>query len=318
MTVNQPSYSRSAFYWSLRRHMEAWPGFGGEKSPLWANWTEGIYPDYRNLAEETVRADSVGLHSYAGHILSSQAFAFNLFLPFREGQRESLSRHISDLVYEELTIDQIAFEWVPPGSLLCEIDGDRPGPGEPATAVDVVLWGWLPSGGRAAVLVEVKLTEDKFTHCNGRESPGNRRRDVCRSAQLFFDNPNSCYLRRPARKERDRRYWEIFTLSYGGLRDAFPNANLEGECPFAYDLQQPMRNLAIAQGMVQEDMVQKAWYVLCAHDSNPDITGHWQAWQQLLGEGTPAPFLPASEVVTAGEGEGLVEWAGYMRERYQL
>ena len=44
-----------------------------------------------------------------------------------------------------------------------------------------------------------------------------------------------------------------------------------------------MRNLAIAQGLVQEDMVQKAWYILCAHDNNPDIAGHWQEWQRLVG-----------------------------------
>lgn len=318
MTGNRFGYRRSAFYWALRRHVEAWPGFTGQNPPLWDNWTDGVCPDYRGLALETVKADSVELHRYANHILSSQAFAFNLFLPFREGERERLSRHISDLVGNALTIDRVAFEWVPPGHLLGEIDGDRPGPEEPATAVDVVLWGWLPRGKRAAVLVEVKLTEDKFTHCNGRESRGNRRKDVCRSAQLFFDEANACYLRRPVRKRRDRRYWEIFIQSYGSLRSAFPNANLDGECPFAYDLQQPMRNLAIAQGMVQEDMVQKAWYILCAHDSNPDIAGHWQAWRQLLGEATPAPFLPASEVITVGAGDGLAEWSRYMRERYRL
>ena len=318
MTGERIGYSRGAFYWALRRHMEAWPGFAAQSPLMWDNWTDGIYEEYRSLAVETVRADSIELHRYAGHILSSQTFAFNLFLPFRERERERLSQRISDLVGEELTIDNVVFEWVPPGHLLGEIDGEQPGPGEPATAVDVVLWGRLPGGKRAAVLVEVKLTEDKLTPCGGRESRGNWRKDVCQSAQLFFDNPNACYLRRPVRKRRDRRYWEIFIQSYGSLRNAFPNANLDGECPFAYDMQQPMRNLAIAQGMVQEDMVQKAWYILCAHDSNPDIAGHWQAWQQILGEATSAQFLPASEVVKVGEADGLADWSRYIRERYQL
>ena len=164
----------------------------------------------------------------------------------------------------------------------------------------------------------MKLTEDRFTHCNGRQSRGNRRKDVCRSARVFLQNPRDCYLCRPVRKERDRRYWEIFAWSHGSLVDAFPNADLDGECPFAYDMQQPMRNLAIARGLEQEDMVQKAWYVLCAHDHNPDISGHWLAWRHLVGDVTPAPFLPASEVVRAGEEEGLVAWAKYMRERYWL
>ena len=151
----------------------------------------------------------------------------------------------------------------------------------------------------------MKLTEAKFTHCNGRESRGNRRRDVCQSAQLFFGNPGNCYLTRPYRKSRDRRYWEIFTAGYGGVRQAFPNVDLSGGCPFAYDMQQPMRNLAIARAPEQEDVVQKAWYGLCVHDQNPDVTGHWSAWQDLLGQTTPAPLIPVSKVVRAGEETAL-------------
>ena len=56
---------------------------------MWAIWIDGIYPDYRDLAEKSVRADSVKLHDYAASIVSSQAFAFNLFLPFRQGSRET-------------------------------------------------------------------------------------------------------------------------------------------------------------------------------------------------------------------------------------
>lgn len=318
MTGNQHDYNRSAFAKALRQHMEAWPGFTGAHPHMWYNWTDGIYQDYRTLARKTVKADSVVLHRYAGHLLSSQVFAFNLFLPFWEGKLDGLSRRVSDLVDEELTIDKVVFEWVPPGHLLCEIDGEWPDPEESATAGDVVMWGWLPSGRRAAVLIEVKLTEDKFTHCNGRGSQGNLRKDVCRSARLFFNGPQDCYLRRPVRKERDRRYWEIFARSYDGLPNAFPNANFDGECPFAYDMQQPMRNLAITHGIVQEDMVQKAWYVLCAHDHNQDIARHWQGWEHLIGDATPAPFLPASEVIAVGEKDGLTDWAKYMRIRYQL
>ena len=205
MNINRSDYRRGDLYWSLRRHMEGWPGFTGTSPLMWDNWQDGIHQDYRNLARETVRTDSVKLHDYAAHILSSQAFAINLFLPFREGKREGLSRRISSLIREELTIEGVVFEWVPPGELLGEIEGERPAPGEPATAVDVALWGRLPDGRHASVLVEVKLTEAEFTHCNGRISPKNQRKDVCQSAQLFFGNPLDCYLRRPDGKIRDRR-----------------------------------------------------------------------------------------------------------------
>ena len=195
MAGKQSGYRRGNLYWSLRRHMEAWPGFTGARPLMWDNWKDGIYQDYRNLAGETVKTDSVELHAYAAHILSSQAFAFNLFLPFREGKRKGLSRRVSSLIGEELTIERVVFEWVPPGHLLGELEGERPAPGEPATAVDVVLRCRLPDDYRAAVMVEVKLSEAKFSHCNGRTSPNNQRKDVCQSAQLFFGNPQDCYLR---------------------------------------------------------------------------------------------------------------------------
>ena len=106
--------------------------------------------------------------------------------------------------------------------------------------------------------------------------------------------------------------------SHGSVRDAFPNADLDGQCPFAYDMQQPMRNLAIAKGLEQEDMVEKAWFALCAHDDNPDIFRHWVDWKNLLPDPSMAPYLPASEVINIGEADGLKGWATYMRDRYRL
>ena len=300
--------------------MTAWRAIvdSGDRSIMWRRWTDGIYLPYRGLAETSRRAHEVKLHKYAAHLLSSQAFAFNLFLPFRDGRRARLSEYVSQLIGAQLTIEQVRFEWTPPGGLLGEIAGDRPVGDEPATAADIVLWGRLRSRRRAAVLLEVKLSEGDFTHCGGRYSRGNRRQDVCQSARLFMHDPHACYLRRPVRQRRDRRYWEIFTQSYGSVRAAFPHTNLDGPCPFARSQQQPMRNLAIARGMEQDGMVQQAWFALCVHDANPDIAAHWTDWSRLLPKPSMAPVLPASEVINIGEAEGLIDWAAYMRERYQL
>ena len=86
--------------------MDAWSDHGIGPRRAWAKWTDGIYPDYRTLAEKSVRADSVRLHEYATHILSSQAFAFNLFLPFRKGAKGRLSEHISEMVGARVTIER--------------------------------------------------------------------------------------------------------------------------------------------------------------------------------------------------------------------
>ena len=250
---------RSSFASSLQAHLEEWRhGMDGSRSRMWSHWSQGIYPPYRELAEEVIRTDSVRLHRYAAHLRSSQVFALNLFLPFRKGTPAHLSNRLSEIVGTRLSIEDVQFEWVPPGSLLGEIDGDRPLGDEPATAVDVVLWSSLADGRRAAILLEVKLSEPDFTHCNGRNSPANHRRDVCESATLLFENPRACYLRRPLRKRRDRRYWEIFAIEHGSVRAAFPGADPEGSCPFAESMQQPMRNLAIARGLKQDSGLRSA------------------------------------------------------------
>ena len=299
--------------------MKRWRvGVDGSRAREWRRWTDGIYPAYRGLAEAAIRVDSVKPHEQAAHLRSSQAFAFNLFLPFREGRQARLSQRVSETIGAPLTIDEVRFEWVPPGGLLGEIAGERPVGDEKATAVDVVLWGQLANRRPAVVLVEVKLSERDFTHCGGRISPGNRRKDVCESAGLFFADPSACYLRRTKHAKRDRRYWEIFARRHGSARNAFPHADLDGPCPFAYDMQQPMRNLAIARGLEQEGTVAKAWFALCAHEANPDIEARWADWRRLLPDPSMAPFLPASAIVEVGKAEGLKDWAAYMRARYQL
>ena len=312
---------KTSFASSLQAHLEEWRlSMDGSRSRMWSHWSQGIYSAYRQLAEEVVRTDSVRLHRYASHLRSSQVFALNLFLPFRKGSSAGLSSRLSEIVGTRLSIEDVRFEWVPPGSLLGEIDGDRPVGDEPATAVDVVLWSLLADGRRAVILLEVKLSEPDFTHCNGRTSPANHRRDVCGSASLFFENPKACYLRRPLRKRRDRRYWEIFAFEHGSVRAAFPGADLEGACPFSESMQQPMRNLAIARGLEQDSKfaVSKAWFALCAHDDNQDAAEHWKRWKRLLPDASMAPVLSASDVVRAGEDEGLVDWATWMRDRYRL
>ena len=306
---------------TLQSHLVEWrSGVDGSRRRDWDHWADGIYPEYRGLAQAAVRDDEVRLHRYASHLRSSQVFAFNLFLPFREGNREHLSRRVSEAIGSDLAIEDVRFEWVPPGHILGELHGERPVGNETATGVDVVLWGKLPGGARCAVLIEVKLSETDFTHCNGRTSPANRRRDICDSADLFFTDPSACYLTRPLHQRRDRRYWEIFAGAHGAVSEAFPEVDRTGACPFAFGMQQTMRNLAVARGLEQDEGlgIARAWFVLCAHDGNPDIDGHWREWRRILPDPSMAPSLPASEVVAAGEAEGFTGWAAWMRHRYLL
>ncbi|MDE0450948.1 MAG: hypothetical protein OXI90_04165 [Gammaproteobacteria bacterium] len=150
-------YQPTQFALELRAHMEAWCADLCKRPPMWANWKDGIHPKFRALAEEVQVVDEVKLHDYAAHLLSSQAFAFNLFLPYRNGKREFLSERISTLIATPVLVEEVRFEWVPPGALLGELQGDRPIGDEPATAVDVVLWCRLKDGRRARESAQRRL-----------------------------------------------------------------------------------------------------------------------------------------------------------------
>ena len=128
---------------TLQSHLVEWrSGVDGSRRRDWDNWADGIYPEYRELAQAAVRDDEVRLHRYAAHLRSSQVFAFNLFLPFRGGKREQLSRRVSAGHRRPISsIEDVRFEWVPPGRILGELHGDQPVGNEAVTGVDVVLWG---------------------------------------------------------------------------------------------------------------------------------------------------------------------------------
>jgi hypothetical protein len=186
-------------------------------------------PRVRHNRAPAAYADLV--HVAALH--SSMAFGFNLFLPFRAGA--DLAPSLAPAV-GPLTVDAVVFEWVPPGAVLGEIDGDVPRDDEPATGVDVLVRGRREDGARVAILVEVKLSEGGFTPCGGRTSRANRRTDLCEDARAFLAAPSACYLTRPFRKQRDRRYWAIFEAAQGSVAAAFPGV-AAGPCPFAGDAQ---------------------------------------------------------------------------------
>jgi hypothetical protein len=241
-------------------------------------------------------------------------FAFNLFLPFIEGQ--GLEAALGG-VLGDLRVDRVQLEWVPPGALLGELDGDTPRPGEPATGIDAVVWAVRPDGRRICVLVEVKLTESGFSPCGGKSSRNNTRTDVCGSAQTFFAEPQSCYLRRPLRQQRDPRYWELFAGRHGSVRDAFPGADATGACPFAEDQQQPMRQHALALAVEDAGLADEAVLLLLHHDDNPDVPPTWRAYRDLVAEPHRIHSLPAGTFVT-GARSRHPEWARYMSERYRL
>lgn len=287
--------------------------------PWWfSDWTHGLYAELREPASQYVTANSVKLHTHAPAVHSSMAFAFNVFFPFRLWSPRPLERVLSTVLRRNLTVEAVEFEFCDLTDLLGEWRGERRDADDKATTSDVAITVRDEVGQRGVVLVEVKCAEEHFTACNGIDSAGNRRRDVCASAAMFFKEPRRCYLTHTYRATKDRLYWEIFERAFGSLGMAFPG--VEGGCPFAGDNQQPMRNHALALALVQAGRFDFAYFGLVHHDRNPDIPPRWAAYTKLCADTSLLFDFRATDLLVAAEGAGpsFDEWQAYVRDRYGL
>jgi hypothetical protein len=289
-------------------------------SPLWSDWRDGLHPVFRTNAPAVFTADGIRAHGYLPALNSSMAFALNLFLGFRLGNPRPLARLLSARLGAPVTVERVVFEYARPFHVLAEIAGDEPLSDEKFSAIDVAVFVRDEAGRPGVVFLEVKLTEEGFTPCGGATSTGNQRKDVCDSASLFLQDPSACYLRRPVRAARARRYWPIFEKAHGSVRGAFPGCDGSGACPFRGNAQQVMRYHAFLLGLQQEGIVEFGAFALVHHDDNPDVTAPWDAYAAMSAE--PGRFLrlPASAIAAAaGEamaaGPSLDEW---LRDRYFL
>jgi hypothetical protein len=280
-------------------------------SPLWPDWRDGLHPSVRDAATRVVDEDRVRLHEFAAALHSSMVFAFNLFLPFRVGDASPLGRLLSGVLGRPVDVEGVTFEYAGPPDVLAEIAGDVPTEDERFTATDVGVRVVDWNGLRGLFNTEVKLAEGGFTPCYGATSRGNRRTDVCAAAARFLEDPGACYLRRPLRASRARRYWEIFTAAHGSVRAAFPGLDEAGACPFRFDAQQIMRNHALALGVVQAGFFDFAALCLVYHDDNPDVVPLWDAYAASTVDRSMFHRLPASAVAAASD-------PAWLRARYFL
>ena len=288
-------------------------------SPMFDDWTEGIHEWVRRQTADHVEERGVRLHSHVAAVNSSMAFAFNLFMPFREHGAAALEATLAGALGLRLRVVGMEFEFHGPTGVLAECAGPRPTHREKFTASDVGIHVEDAGGRRGAILVEVKLSEGEYSHCNGATSDHNMRKDVCAAAETFFRKPSDCYLTRPRHAARERRYWEILETEFGSVRAAVPGYS-GNRCPFEGDHQQLMRNHALALGLVQADEVAFAAFGLVHHPSNHDVVEHWGNYWRIVSDASLLFRLPASDLVDAAAGQdaGWSAWARYMRERYML
>lgn len=288
-------------------------------SPMYDDWREGIHKWIRRHAAVHVEERGIRLHDYVAAVNSSMAFAFNLFMPFREYGASVLEAVLAEALGFPVRVVDLAFEFHGRTDVLAECAGSQPADGERFTASDVAVSVEDDRGREGVILLEVKLTEGEYTHCNGAISKNNMRKDVCAAAGKFFHEPRACYLTRPRYARRDRRYWDILETEFGSVRRAVPAYSGE-RCPFEGNHQQIMRNHALALGLVQAGVSEFAAFGLVHHPKNRHVVEPWEDYRSLVADGSWLFRMPADELVNAAAGQGgpWAAWARYMRERYML
>ena len=81
-----------------------------------------------------------------------------------------------------------------------------------------------------------------------------------------------------------------------------------------------MRNLVIARVLKQESecAVGKPCLALFMQDDNYKASEQLKRLKRFLPNASMAPVFSASDVVRAGEIEGLADWAAWIRNPYRL
>jgi hypothetical protein len=164
----------------------------------------------------------------------------------------------------------INFEWSDNADRLREARPNSPH----TTQVDVALTARSTSGAHAVVLIEVKFTETDFGWCSAYENPANPARDVCRSAGLFGGQPERCFQlanHGHGRREYDRRLASTAVVHPVACDD-------DGGCLVRRGRNQPMRNLALAQVLLDEGEADEVVYALCAPVAHPTI---WRRFDEV-------------------------------------
>ncbi len=269
-------------------------------SPILRDVVSNVLPAAADALHALVQA---GLdHRYLAHVRSSQAFALNLFAPLTEEGRCAALVHLG---LPAVSADAAVFEYIDPDDRLGEATTAR----RHQTQVDVVLRGHDMEGNRLAALIEVKLTEIDFGWCSGYEARGNDRQDICHSAGPFGHNPQACFQLRNRDLGQPRQYAQHVHVD--GL-NPLEGADDSGGCVLRHGLNQPMRNVALANVLAEGG--ERVVYALCAPAAHPTIWRRWGEARAVFGNHKAVVLgsLPA-EVLLPLHPDGEV-----LRQRYQL
>jgi len=240
-------------------------------------------------------------HRYVDHVRSSQAFALNLFAGLDPAELSALWALIDPTVTQGHQLD---FEYSDPADDLGEAQTTRPH----QTQVDVALRGRTGDGRHHVAFIEVKLSETAFGACSAFDMTANDTRHLCRHPGAWGGDPAGCFQLRN-HTIADRRRYDTH------LRSEWITPTSDRACEFL-DLNQPMRNVALARVLIDRGDADHATVALCAPAGN---TNMWRQWARARRAFAQVPDitltdLPPFEVAGIYAPNRRTELAG----RYQL
>jgi len=222
-------------------------------------------------------------HGYVDHVRSSQAFALNLFAGLDPSELAALWALIDPTVTQD---HHLEFEYSDPADDLGEAQTSRPH----QTQVDVALRGRTDLGRGHVAFIEVKLSETAFGACSAFDLAGNDTRYLCRQAGAWGGDPAGCFQRRNHDTAQPRRYDTH-------LRPEWITPTCAGGCEFL-ELNQPMRNVALARALIDRGDADQVTVALCAPTGNRNVWRQWARARHAFARVPDITFtdLDASEV----------------------
>lgn len=207
------------------------------------------------------------LHRFFHHVRSSQRFAVNVFGGLTEIEQKKIWALLN---IDAKTLGGVELEYTDAEDALNEVTSTHPH----STQVDVLLRCVTHAGQRHVALIEVKLAETGFGTCSAFESAHNTRRDVCRSDGAWGGDPQNCFQLH-TNDPTNRRLYDKF------LSTSEVNKTSLG-CPFRV-LNQPMRNIALSQAMLNRSEVDEVTFALVAPKHNRMVWRQWDSVQSTFG-----------------------------------
>lgn len=256
---------------------------------------EAARPAYADLADRGLT------HSYVDHVRSSQAFALNLFAGLDAAELAALWAMVNPAVTRD---HRLEFEHSDPADALGEAQAIRPH----QTQVDVVLQGRSDGGERHLAFIEVKLSETAFGACSAFDLVGNDTRHLCQQPGAWGGDPAGCFQLRN-HDTADRRRYDTH------LDPDWITPTSDSACEFL-DLNQPMRNVALARALVDRGDTDHVTVAICAPVGNRNV---WRQWARARHAFARVPDitltdLPAVEVAAVHADSRRAD----LIDRYQL